>query len=208
MSTPINYKYPLFLRDLNKGSKRTNINIDKDEMINIINEQKGYPKVEVEGGTGIIMLIANGNIFYDIKNTPDDMITIEPNIFEANNINGEMFIIEFDDVEGLENTGMSEEEIAEMKMYITEMFSTIIVSKQNNKYKLYAHILGEDIIELTEVDNLDITDLKVEIEEGFAATIKNIKFIEPNYNIASYPVYLEEVENDNPEYKVQIQRTK
>ena len=201
MSKPINRRYPLFLRDLGKGGAATNVNIDKDEIINIVNQQKGYPKVEVEGGTGIIMLNANANIFYDIKNTPDDVIAIQPNIFEANNINGELFIMEVDDIEGLEVIfpDFPEEAFDEIKMQIIATLSMIIVTKQNNKYKLYVYMLGEDIKELTEVDNLDVTDLEIEME-GMVLTAKNIKFIEPNYNLAGYPIYLEEVENDNPEY--------
>lgn len=202
MSTPINYKYPLFLRNLNKRSAEVNVNIDKDEIINIVNQQKGYPKVVVEGGTGIIMLNVHANTFYDIKNTPDDMIVIQQNVFDENNINGEMFIIEFDDIEGLELMfpDYSEEEFAEIKMQIKAMFSMVIVSKQNNKYKLYSYIPGKVMKELIEVDNLDITDLEISME-GITITIKNIKFIEPNYNIVGFPIYLEEVENDNPEYK-------
>ena len=202
MSTPINYKYPLFLRNLGKGSADVNVNIDKDEIINIVNKQKGYPKVVVEGGTGMIIINANANIFYDIKNTPDDVIMVQPNVFEANNINGEMFILEFDDIEGLEAMfpDYPEEAFVEIKIQIMAMFSMVIVSKQNDKYKLYSYVPEEPIKEFVEVDNLDITDLEVSME-GFVVTAKNIKFIEPNYNIAGYPVYLEEVESDNPEYK-------
>lgn len=196
MGSPIKVKYPLFLRNINKGS------VNEKEIKNIITRQKGYPKVVVEGGTGVIMLNANVNTFYDIKNTPDDAIMIQPNIFEANGINGEMFIVEFDDIEDLETIypDYSEEEFAEIKMQIKAMFSMIIVSKQNDKYKLYSYLPEEPITEFTEVDNLDITDLEISMG-GVILTIKNIKFIEPNYNIIGYPVYLEEVESDNPEYK-------
>lgn len=192
MSRPINYKYPLFLRNLGKGGAE--VNIDKDEIVNIINQQKGYPKVVVEGGTGVISLNANANIFYDIQNTPDDMIGIQTNVFEANNINGEMFIIRFDDIEGLEDMS---EDIKEMMIAIV---SIVIASKQNDKYKLYLYIPGESIEEFAEVDNLDITDLEISME-GIVLTFKNIKFIEPTYNVMGYPIYLEEVENDNQEYK-------
>ena len=203
MSKPINRRYPLFLRDLGKGDAATNVDIDKDEIINIVNQQKGYPKVEVEGGTGMIMLNANANTFYNIKNTPDDMVMIQPNVFEANNINGEMFIVEFDDIEGLEAMfpDYPEEAFDEIKMQFKAMMSMIIATKQNNKYKLYMYMPGESVSEYIEVDNLDITDLTIEIEDGVVATFKNIKFIEPTYNIAGYPVYVEEVESDNPEYK-------
>ena len=203
MSTPINHRYPLFLRDLNKGNTGSNVNIDKDEIINIVNQQKGYPKVIVEGGVGLIMLNANINTFYDIKNTPYDMIMVQPNVFEANNINGEMFIVEFDDIEGLEAMfpDYPEEAFDEIKMQFKAMMSMIIATKQNNKYKLYMYMPGESVSEYIEVDNLDITDLTIEIEDGVVATFKNIKFIEPTYNIAGYPVYVEEVESDNPEYK-------
>lgn len=202
MSTPINHKYPLFLRNLRKGNAEVNVNINKDEIINIVNQQKGYPKVVVEGGTGTIMLNAHANTFYDIKNTPDDTIMIQPNIFEANAINGEMFIVEFDDIEGFEAVfpDVTEEELAMIKMQIMMSFSMVVVSKQNDKYKLYPYIPGESIKEFAEVDNLDITDLEVEME-GILLTLKNIKFIEPNYNIGVYPVYIKEVESDNPEYK-------
>lgn len=192
MGYKVKPKYPLFLRDVNKGS------VNEKEIKNIINTQKGYPKIVVEGGTGVINLYAKANIFYDIKNTPDDAIKILLNVFDTNNINGELFVVEFDDVEGLEAIypDYSEETLAEMKA----MLSTIIVSKQNDKYKLYLYIPGNDIVELSEVDNLDITDLEVSME-GIVLTVKNIKFIEPNYNIGGYPVYVEEVKSDNPEYK-------
>lgn len=199
MAAPVKPKYPLFLKNTNKGS------VDEKEIKNIITQQKGYPKVVIEGGTGMIMLNANANIFYDIKNTPDDIIMIQPNVFEANNINGEMFITEFDDIEGLEYLfpDVSEEKFIEIKMTIMMSMSTLIVSKQNNKYKLYLYIPGQSISELAGVYNLDITDLELLIdpEEGAVITLKNIKFIEPNYNITGYPVYMKEVENDNPEYK-------
>lgn len=196
MGSPIKVKYPLFLRNINKGS------INEKEIKNIITRQKGYPKVVVEGGTGMIMINANANIFYDIKNTPDDMIMIAQNVFDANGVNGEMFILEFDDIEGLEAMfpDYPEEAFVEIKMQIMAMFSMVIVSKQNDKYKLYSYVPEEPIKEFVEVDNLDITDLEVSME-GFVVTAKNIKFIEPNYNIAGYPVYIKEVENDNPEYK-------
>ena len=203
MSTPINHRYPLFLRDLDKGGAGANVNIDKDEIINIVNQQKGYPKVTVEGGTGMIMLNAKANTFYDIKNTPDDVIMIQPNIFEANNINGEMFIVEFDDIEGLEAIfpDYTEEEFVETKMLVMMGFSMIIASKQNDKYKIYLYdIEVGGIYEIAEVDNLDITDLEISTK-GIILTIKNIKFIEPNYNVAGYPINVEEVESDNPEYK-------
>ena len=150
----------------------------------------------------MIMLNANINTFYDIKNTPDDMIMVTQNLFDANNINGELFIIEFDDIEGLETIypDYSEEEFAQIKMQIMAMFSMVIVSKQNDKYKLYSYVPEEPITEFAEVDNLDITDLEISME-GIILTIKNIKFIEPNYNIVGYPVYMEEIESDNPEYK-------
>lgn len=196
MGSPIKIKYPLFLRDRNKSS------VNEKEIINIVNQQKGYPKVVVEGGNGMIMLNANANTFYDIKNTPDDVIIIQQNIFEENNINGEMFITQFDDIEGLEAMfpDIPEESFNSIKVEIILMFSMIIVSKQNDKYKLYSYIPGEFIKEFTEVDNLDITDLEVSIE-GITLTVKNIKFIEPNYNVTGYPIYFEEVDNDNLEYK-------
>lgn len=202
MSVPIIPKYPLFLQNLNKGGKAS---INKDEIINIINQQKGYPKVVVEGGTGMIVLNANANTFYDIKNTPDDAIMVSIDIFEANNINGELFIIQFDDIEGLETMfpDMSEEEFAMIKMQMMTTFSMVIASKQNDKYKLDTYVPGEDIKEIAKVDNLDITDLELLLDpnEGITITIKNIRFIEPNYNIVGYPVYVEEIESDNPEYK-------
>lgn len=200
MSTPINHKYPLFLRNLGKGNAK--VNIDKDKIINIVNQQKGYPKVVVEGGNGMIMLNANANIFYDIKNTPDDVIMIQQNVFDANNINGEMFILEFDDIEGLEVMfpDIPEEQFVQIKMQMMSMFSMTIISKQNDKYKLYVYTPEEPIKDFMEVDNIDVTDLEIPIE-GITITVKNIKFIEPNYNIAGYPVYIEEIENDNLEYK-------
>lgn len=196
MSTPIKIKYPLFLRNINKGS------VNEKEIKTIIDRQKGYPKVVIEGGTSMIFVNANSNIFYDIKNTSDDIIIIQQNIFEANNINGEMFILEFDDIEGLEVIfpDYPEEAFTEIKMQLMIMFSMIIVSKQNDKYKLYSYISEQPITEIAEVDNLDITDLEV-LMEDIVITFKNIKFIEPNYNIMGYPVYVEEVESDNPEYK-------
>lgn len=192
MGYKIKPKYPLFLRGTNKGS------VNEKEIRNIINTQKGYPKTVVEGGTGIINLYAKANTFYDIKNTPDDAITIQQNIFDVNSINGELFIVEFDDIEGLEAIfpNYTEENLAETKA----MLSTIIVSKESNKYKLYLYTPGKNIMELSEVDNLDSTDLEISIQ-GIVLTVKNVKFIEPNYNIGGYPVYLEEVKNDNPEYK-------
>ena len=200
MSSPIKPKYPLFLKNIGKGGKAS---IDKNEIINIVNKQKGYPKVVVEGGTGMIMLNANANTFYDIKNTSEDMLMIQPNVFEANNINGELFIVEFDDIEGLESMfpDYSEEEFIEIKIHMMAMFSMLIVSKQNDKYKLSLYSPGEPIQKFIEVDNLNSTDLKIELYDGVFIIFKNIKFIEPNYNVAGYPIYFEEVENDNPEYK-------
>lgn len=162
----------------------------------------GYPIITVEGGTGVINLYAKANIFYDIKNTQDDTITIQQNIFDANSINGEMFIIEFDDIEGLEAIypNYPEETIAAIKMEIMRTHSMGIISKQNDKYNLYIYTPEEPIEEPIEVDNLDITDLEVSMK-GVVLTIKNIKFIEPNYNIGGQPVYLEEVESDDPKYK-------
>lgn len=57
MATPVNPKYPLFLRD-----------IDKD-----CDSVGGYPVVIVEGNFNIE---AKANVFYDIKNNADNDINI------------------------------------------------------------------------------------------------------------------------------------
>lgn len=197
MSTPIKIKYPLFLRNINKGS------VNEKEIKNIIDRQKGYPKINLNVVDNILILEAKANKFYNINNAQNDTLCINLDYFDRYGVNAQTYVVTFDEIilsnEIIEST--PEDYIDEIIEYIYQYVSMLVVSKQNNKYKIYTYFDFELVGEVDSIDNEDL----ILSADGMYATLKNIKFIEPNYsfniNGEQCPIYIEQIENDNPEYQ-------
>lgn len=189
MGSPINPKYPLFLREVNKGNATVG----------------GYPVVTVKDNFNID---AKSNVFYDIKNTADSEVNInfKPEEFYATGKNKHIMftwdnfdpkdtisiasyiggiVVEDNSIDGYKyriDIDASALGAGIIPVYLSDNIT------EGVNIRAYANILGEE--QILELNNIHIINKDIDHLYYISATESDTTFIAPC-------VILEEVENDS-----------